>query len=97
MALEDVLHHFSNEDVGDGLKEYSCAYVKHAPLLIQGTLYLTTKCICFYANLVAYEEKLILPLSELVMLEKKTTAFIVDNAILISSTEMYSSCHVIYS
>ena len=59
--------------------DYSCAY--HKDILHQGRIYVTTEYCCFYSYIFGWENKLILPWSEVIAITKEKTALFIPNAI----------------
>lgn len=60
---------------------YNCALVRDIP--IQGKLYLTMKYICFHSNALGRVVNRVIPLKDLVKLEKKSTIGLFPNGIVI--------------
>ncbi|AAS52215.2 ADR294Cp [Eremothecium gossypii ATCC 10895] len=67
------------------LTDYSCAWSKD--ILLQGRLYISTEHICFYSNILGYVSVVVIPLKEVVQIEKKNTAGIFPNAIAIHTLQ----------
>ena len=65
--------------------DYSCAY--HKDILHQGRIYVTTTSCCFYSYIFGWENKIIVPWSEVVAVTKEKTAIFIPNAIQISTAE----------
>lgn len=65
------------------LEDYSCALQRD--ILLQGKLYISEKHVCFNSNILGYVTNLIIPLHEVVQLEKKTLAGVFPNAISIQT------------
>ena len=65
--------------------DYSCAY--HKDILHQGRIYVTTSSCSFYSYIFGFENKVTIPWSEVVTITKEKTAFIVPNAIQISTAD----------
>eukprot|EP00698_Gefionella_okellyi_P008284 TRINITY_DN2049_c0_g1_i1.p1 TRINITY_DN2049_c0_g1~~TRINITY_DN2049_c0_g1_i1.p1 ORF type:complete len:930 (-),score=176.72 TRINITY_DN2049_c0_g1_i1:2337-5126(-) len=62
--------------------DYSCALAK--AILIQGRMYVSRNYICFFARVIK-ETKVVIPLANVVSIEKKYTALVVPNAIEVSA------------
>mmetsp|Transcript_5812 Transcript_5812/g.9002 ORF Transcript_5812/g.9002 Transcript_5812/m.9002 type:complete len:860 (-) Transcript_5812:132-2711(-) len=58
---------------------YTCAY--HKKILLQGRLYLSRNFLCFYSNVFGYETKVVIPMADILHVEKKNTALVIPNAI----------------
>ncbi|KAJ3059866.1 hypothetical protein HK102_009782, partial [Quaeritorhiza haematococci] len=65
------------------IDDYGCALQKD--ILIQGRLYLTDHHFCFYANIFGFVTTLLIPIHQVVSLDKKMTAKIFPNAIAVST------------
>ena len=65
--------------------DYSCAY--HKDILHQGRVYVTTSSCCFYSSIFGFENKIIIPWSEVVTITKEKTAIFIPNAIQISTAD----------
>ncbi|KAJ3730066.1 hypothetical protein DFJ43DRAFT_463781 [Lentinula guzmanii] len=77
---------FRNIPEGDYLiEDYGCALQRE--ILIQGRLYISENHICFHANILGWITDLSIPIDEIVSLEKKMTAFVIPNAILITTRQ----------
>lgn len=63
------------------IEDYSCALSKE--ILIQGKMYLSSNYICFKSNILGWVTNLVIPLSEVVQIEKKSTAGVFPNGIII--------------
>ncbi|AMD19758.1 HCL393Cp [Eremothecium sinecaudum] len=61
------------------IADYSCAWSRN--ILIQGRLYISTENLAFYSNILGYVSTAIIPLKEILQVEKKNTAGIFPNAI----------------
>lgn len=71
------------------LVDYSCALSKNNNgLLLQGRMYITETWICFYSKIL-YEQKIYLPVKDIVSITKEKTARVIPNAIQI----VYSESH----
>ncbi|KAL6058321.1 Serine/threonine-protein kinase Nek1 [Balamuthia mandrillaris] len=60
---------------------YHCSMKSAGFSLLQGTLYLTNKHVCFYSNFLGTERKETIALKEIKAIEKKSTARIIPNAL----------------
>ncbi|KAF9235160.1 hypothetical protein BU15DRAFT_51746 [Melanogaster broomeanus] len=77
---------FPNIPEGDYLiEDYGCALQRE--ILIQGRLYISENHICFHANIFGWITDLSIPIYEIVALEKKMTAFVIPNAIQITTRQ----------
>ncbi len=65
------------------LEDYSCALQKD--ILIQGRMYITERHICFNSNILGWVTSIIIPLQEIVQLEKKSIAGLFPNSIVIQT------------
>ncbi|CAG8504079.1 9581_t:CDS:2 [Ambispora gerdemannii] len=65
------------------IDDYSCALQKE--ILVQGRLYISVNYACFNANIFGWVTSLVIPFSDIVSIEKRVTAFVIPNAILIST------------
>uniref|UniRef100_A0A0W0G337 VASt domain-containing protein n=1 Tax=Moniliophthora roreri TaxID=221103 RepID=A0A0W0G337_MONRR len=75
---------FSGIPEGDYLiEDYGCALQRE--ILIQGRLYISENHICFHANILGWITDLSIPIYEITALEKKMTAFVIPNAIQITT------------
>ncbi|KAI0281257.1 GRAM domain-containing protein [Russula aff. rugulosa BPL654] len=71
------------------IEDYGCALQRE--ILVQGRIYISENHICFYANIFGWITNLVVPIYEIVSLEKKMTAFVIPNAIQITTrTTKYS-------
>lgn len=61
------------------LFSFSCALQKE--ILAQGRMYLTPSLLAFYSSILGWKTILVIPLSDILMLEKKNTAILFPNAI----------------
>ncbi|KAI0321252.1 hypothetical protein OF83DRAFT_1051510 [Amylostereum chailletii] len=61
------------------IEDYGCALQRD--ILIQGRLYISEHHICFHANIFGWITDLIIPIYEIISLEKKMTAFVIPNAL----------------
>ncbi|KAJ7589595.1 hypothetical protein C8J56DRAFT_36002 [Mycena floridula] len=67
------------------IEDYGCALQRE--ILIQGRLYISENHICFHANIFGWVTDVTVPISEIETLEKKMTAFVIPNAILITTRQ----------
>jgi hypothetical protein len=70
-------------DVGDHVDDFTCAVQSN--IILHGRMYVTTKFICFYSNLFGLEKKIRIPYSHITAVTKENTAFVIPNAIAITS------------
>ncbi|XP_067824726.1 GRAM domain-containing protein 2B [Heptranchias perlo] len=70
-----------NENVIDSFK---CALHKEVPY--HGKMYVSDNYICFYSSILK-ETKLVVPVTEVILLKKQNTALLVPNALCIKTTE----------
>ncbi|EAU92392.2 hypothetical protein CC1G_00611 [Coprinopsis cinerea okayama7 len=77
---------FPNIPEGDYLiEDYGCALQRE--ILIQGRLYISENHVCFHANIFGWITDLSIPICEIISLEKKMTAFVIPNAIQITTRQ----------
>ncbi|KXN85745.1 hypothetical protein AN958_10928 [Leucoagaricus sp. SymC.cos] len=77
---------FPNIPEGDYLiEDYGCALQRE--ILIQGRLYISENHICFHANIFGWITDLSIPMYEITHLEKRMTAFVIPNAIQITTRQ----------
>lgn len=62
---------------------YSCALSRD--ILLQGRIYISNQHLCFYSNILGWVSSVIIPFKEIVQIEKKTTAGIFPNGIVIDT------------
>jgi hypothetical protein len=75
---------FRSLHINDGLvDDFSCALSKE--ILIQGRLYISERSICFNSNILGWVTNLIISFNEIVGVEKKTTAGLFPNGIIIQT------------
>lgn len=67
------------------IEDYGCALQRE--ILIQGRLYISENHICFHANIFGWITDTTIPIYEITSLEKKMTAFVIPNAIQISTRQ----------
>lgn len=63
------------------IADYSCALSKD--ILVQGKMYLTQNYICFNSNILGWVTHLVIPLQEVIQIEKKSTAVLFPNGMII--------------
>ena len=71
--------------VSDLSVDYGCSLQRE--ILIQGRLYISKNHICFHANIFGWVTDLSIPVAEIESLEKKMTAFVIPNAIQITTRQ----------
>ncbi|KAL5482231.1 hypothetical protein EMCRGX_G022530 [Ephydatia muelleri] len=64
------------------LKSYCCAWQRD--ILVQGHLYVTATCFCFYSNILGWETKVCLRCPEITAIVQCKTALVIPNAIAIN-------------
>ncbi|KAJ1302639.1 hypothetical protein OPQ81_002956 [Rhizoctonia solani] len=75
---------FPNVPDGDYLiEDYGCALQRE--ILIQGRLYISENHMCFNANIFGWITNFIIPFHEVTRLDKKMTAYVIPNAIQITT------------
>ncbi|EJC98764.1 uncharacterized protein FOMMEDRAFT_149108 [Fomitiporia mediterranea MF3/22] len=75
---------FPSVPEGDYLiEDYGCALQRE--ILIQGRLYISENHICFHANIFGWITDLIVPVYEIISIEKRMTALFIPNAIQITT------------
>ncbi|KAH7911600.1 hypothetical protein BJ138DRAFT_1150266 [Hygrophoropsis aurantiaca] len=67
------------------IEDYGCALQRE--ILIQGRIYISENHICFHANIFGWITDLSIPIYEITALEKKMTAFVIPNAIMITTRQ----------
>ncbi|PPQ79364.1 hypothetical protein CVT25_002634 [Psilocybe cyanescens] len=67
------------------IEDYGCALQRE--ILIQGRIYISENHICFHANIFGWITDLSIPIYEITSLEKKMTAFVIPNAIQITTRQ----------
>ncbi|OSD01214.1 hypothetical protein PYCCODRAFT_1370012 [Trametes coccinea BRFM310] len=81
---QDFHELFPTVPEGDYLiDDYGCALQRE--ILIQGRLYISENHVCFHANIFGWITDLSIPMSEVTSLEKRMTAFVIPNAIQLST------------
>ncbi|KAI9350597.1 hypothetical protein DFJ73DRAFT_383455 [Zopfochytrium polystomum] len=68
------------------IKDHICAYPREM-ILQQGKIYLSPNFFCFFANILGFQTKIIIPIDDIVSLKKAKTAMIIPNAIQITTNE----------
>ncbi|CAE6340650.1 unnamed protein product [Rhizoctonia solani] len=63
--------------------DYGCAW--HREILVQGRLYISENHLCFYANIFGWITSLTIPFLDITGIEKRMTAYVIPNAILITT------------
>ncbi|CCK69638.1 Ysp2p KNAG_0C05400 [Huiozyma naganishii CBS 8797] len=63
--------------------DHSCALSRD--ILLQGRIYISDQHLCFYSNILGWVSTVIIPFKEIVQIEKKTTAGIFPNGIVIDT------------
>lgn len=67
------------------IEDYGCALQRE--ILIQGRIYISENHICFHANIFGWITDLSIPIYEITALEKKMTAYVIPNAIQITTRQ----------
>lgn len=65
------------------LAEFSCALSKD--ILVHGKLYLTKNLLCFNSNILGFVTNLTIPIQEVIQIEKKSTAVVFPNGMIIKT------------
>lgn len=65
------------------IADHNCALSRD--ILLQGKMYISDKHICFYSNILGWVSTIFIPFKEIVQIEKKTTAGIFPNGIVIDT------------
>ncbi|CAO3648530.1 unnamed protein product [Cunninghamella echinulata] len=65
------------------IEDYGCALQKE--ILLQGRIYISQRYVCFNSNIFGWVTNLVIAFSDIVEIEKKTTAIFIPNAIQIST------------
>jgi hypothetical protein len=65
------------------IEDYSAAL--HREILLQGRLYVSEKHICFASNILGWVTNLVISFEEIVAIEKKNTALVIPNAIVVQT------------
>lgn len=67
------------------IEDYGCALLRD--ILIQGRLYVSENHLCFKANIFGWVTNVVLSFSEIISIEKRMTAYVIPNAIQISTLQ----------
>jgi hypothetical protein len=67
------------------LDDFSCALSKE--ILLQGRIYISEHYVCFNSNLLGWVTNLVIPMSDIVRFEKKSTAGLFPNGIMIETKD----------
>ncbi|CCM07179.1 uncharacterized protein FIBRA_09520 [Fibroporia radiculosa] len=82
---QDFHELFPTVPEGDYLiEDYGCALQRE--ILIQGRLYVSENHICFHANIFGWITDLCIPMYEVTALDKRMTAFVIPNAIQVTTS-----------
>lgn len=65
------------------IADHNCALSRD--ILLQGKMYISERHICFYSNILGWVSTIVIPFKEIVQIEKKTTAGIFPNGIVIDT------------
>ncbi|ORZ16415.1 hypothetical protein BCR42DRAFT_491458 [Absidia repens] len=77
---------FKSVPLDDNLiEDYGCALQKD--ILLQGRIYISQRHLCFNANIFGWITNLVIAFTDIVEIEKRTTAIFIPNAILISTNQ----------
>lgn len=77
---------FRSIDLTDRLlDDFACALSRE--ILLQGRIYVTEHSVCFNLNLLGWVTSLVVPFSDIVRIDKKSTAGLFPNGILIETTD----------
>jgi hypothetical protein len=68
------------------IEDYGCALQRE--ILIQGRLYISENHICFHANIFGWITDLSIPIYEITTLDRKMTAFVIPNAIQLTTRQV---------
>ncbi|TFY60877.1 hypothetical protein EVJ58_g4861 [Rhodofomes roseus] len=83
---QDFHELFPSAPEGDYLiEDYGCAL--QCEILIQGHLYVSENQICFHANTFGWITDLCIPMYDVTAFEKRMAAFVIPNAILVTTTQ----------
>ena len=66
------------------MEDYSCALQKD--ILVQGRLYATRAHLCFNSNIFGWITNLVIAFVDILAIERRMTAFVIPNAILVTTT-----------
>lgn len=67
------------------IESYSCAVSRD--LLIQGRLYVSESHLCFHSNILGWVTSIMVPFSDVVSIEKRNTAYLIPNAIIVKTLQ----------
>jgi len=67
------------------IESYGCALARD--LLIHGRLYISESRVCFYSNIFGWVTNMVVPFGDIVSIEKRNTAYVIPNAILITTLQ----------
>ena len=70
-------------DVGEHVDDFTCAVQSN--IILHGRMYVTDRFLCFYSNLFGLEKKIRIPYSHVTVITKENTAFVIPNAIAITT------------
>ncbi|OAD01683.1 hypothetical protein MUCCIDRAFT_163651 [Mucor lusitanicus CBS 277.49] len=65
------------------IEDYGCALQKE--ILLQGRIYISESYLCFNANIFGWVTNLVIAFADIIAIEKKSTAYVIPNAIQIST------------
>ncbi|KAI0931166.1 hypothetical protein AcW2_000108 [Taiwanofungus camphoratus] len=65
------------------IEDYGCALQRE--ILAQGRIYISENHICFHANILGWITDLTIPMYDVIALDKRMTAFVIPNAILVTT------------
>ncbi|GEQ69764.1 hypothetical protein JCM33374_g3438 [Metschnikowia sp. JCM 33374] len=75
---------FKSIDLTDRLlDDFACAISRE--ILLQGRVYVTENCLCFNSNLLGWVTSLVVPYSEITRIDKKSTAGLFPNGIIVET------------
>lgn len=81
---QEFRHVFKNmSELEKLVAAFSCALLKE--ILVQGKLYLTQNYLCFNSNILGWVTNLIIPLQEVIQIEKKSTVLLFPNGMAITT------------
>ncbi|WFC94893.1 hypothetical protein MBRA1_001531 [Malassezia brasiliensis] len=67
------------------IESYGCAISRE--LLIQGRMYVSEARVCFYSSIFGWVTSIVVPFADIVSIEKRNTAYVIPNAILIKTLQ----------
>lgn len=67
------------------IESYSCAVSRD--LLIQGRLYVSESHLAFHSNILGWVTSIVVPFSDVVSIEKRNTAYLIPNAIIVKTLQ----------